>query len=67
MNYENKQRKKKGAGSMMQTRIENGTRCKCKNMCIYMNMCTCMATCCQNRKMLPGLPLHKTSLQFERM
>ncbi len=52
---------------MMQTRIENGTRCKCKNMCIYMNMCTCMATCCQNRKMLPGLPLHKTSLQFERM
>lgn len=52
---------------MAYRRIDNSTRCRCGNMCIYMNMCTCMGTCGQNMKMLPGLPMQRNDLRLLRM
>lgn len=37
------------------------TRCQRENMCIYMDMCTCMGCCGSNFKMLPDLPSYGNS------
>lgn len=52
---------------MVYRESHNSTRCGCGDMCIYMNMCTCMGTCGQNMKMLPDLPVQRNRLRLLRI